>query len=131
MASFSISLLKKLSKSCFSVHQVDAVPHSYMKKCNHVSGKGRDFIYSSEAFLNDWSKVLLTLRSILAYSVNHQGEVEVPCSPFRHIDNLISLAQSGLKSSLQKEKKNKPKKMYCHNLYLNLFGTGPDSKDCI
>lgn len=60
MASFSISPLKKLSKSCFSVHQVDAVAHSYMKKCNHVSGEGRDFICSSEAFPNDWSKLLVT-----------------------------------------------------------------------
>lgn len=43
----------------------------------------------------------------MAYGVNRQGEVEVSCSPFRPIDNLISLAQSGLKSSLQKEKNPK------------------------
>lgn len=61
MASFSTSLLKKLSKSSFSFHQVDAVAHSYMKKCNSVNVKeGLDFTYSSEAFPNDWSEVLLT-----------------------------------------------------------------------
>lgn len=60
--------------------------------------------------------------------MNQQGEVEVSCSPFSPIDNLISLAQSGLKSSLQK--KNKKNVSY-HNLHLKLFGTGPGSKDCI
>lgn len=36
---------KEISESSFLIHQVDAVAHSYMKKCNSVNSEGRVGFY--------------------------------------------------------------------------------------
>ena len=91
--------------------------------------EGLGFMYSNETFLNDCSKVLITLRPILAYCVNHQGKVKVSCSPFSPIDNLILLGTMWIKVFIEKKKK-----MACASRHVvirlyTLYVLGPSLQD--